>query len=143
MSKLQRTLLIASGSLVLLLGALVWHIHLVTAPKAVKHLANVQLARVDFQAELTSEEAATIRNTVDALPGVQHALVNLDRTNLVYAYDRSEQDQNTVLAVVDELTETPCQRLVVTAQAAASGCPAMSKGGVQDRLAGWIAGMIH
>lgn len=143
MNKLKRTLLIASGSLVLLFAVLVWHIHLVTKPKANAHLANVQLARIDFDAPLSDAEAATIRSAVDALPGVQNARVNGDHTNLVYAYDRAEQEQPTVLAVVDELTEVPCRPLVVTAEAAASGCPAMAKGGAQDRLGHWIADLIN
>ncbi|MBL7952073.1 MAG: hypothetical protein JNM62_10165 [Flavobacteriales bacterium] len=143
MKNLKRTLLIIGGSLMLLTAVLVWHIHLVTKPKANGHLANVQLARIDFDAALSAEEAASLRGAVDALPGVQHARVNDDRTNLVYAYDRAQQDQPTVFAVVKDLSSVPCERLVVTAEAAANGCPAMAKGGAQDKLGHWIADLIN
>lgn len=142
MSTLKRTLLIASGSLLLLAATLVWHIHAVTKPRANGHLANIQLARIDFATELDLAEAASIRSTVNALPGVQHARVNDTRTNLVYSYDRTLQDQHRVLAAVEALTTTPCQRFVVTAEAAAKGCPAMVKGSV-GRVGGWISGLLH
>lgn len=143
MNTLKRTLLIASGCMALLFAVLVWHIHVVTQPKPNAHLANVQLARIDFREALAEREAATIRNVVDALPGVQHARVNEERTNLVYAYDRAQQDQPAVFAVVNDLSTVPCERLVVSAEAAASSCPAMAKGAAQDQLAHWITRLIH
>ncbi len=143
MSKLKRTLLIALGSLVLLFGVLVWHVHLVTRPKPTAHLANIQLARIDFLEPLSYPEASTIRRAIAALPGVQHARVNLEDQNVVYSYDRAVQDQQAVFTMVNDLSSVPCARLVVTAEAAASGCPAMAKGDAQDRLGRWIAGLLH
>lgn len=143
MNTLKRTLLIIGGSLALLSAVLVIHIRMVTKDGPKGHLANMQLARIDFQDALNTEEAAHVRNTVNAMPGVMHARVNAERTNLVYAYERGKQDQDAVVAVVDGLTETPSQKLVVSAAEAASGCPAMEKDGVQDRLGRWIAGIVH
>ena len=139
MSTLKRTLTIAAGSLLLLAATLAWHIHAVTKPHANGHLANVQLARIDFATALDHAEAASIRSTVNALPGVQHARMNDARTNLVYSYDRALQDQHRVLDAVEALTNTSCERFVVTAEAAATGCPAMVKGDV----GGWLSGLLH
>lgn len=141
-SKLKRTLLIALGSLTLLGATLIWHIQAVTKPRSNGHHANVQLARIDFASALSDQEAATIRSSVDALPGVQHARINDTNNNLVYSYDRAQQDQQNVLDVVKEQTSVPCERLVVSAEEAAMGCPAMVKDGA-GRLSTWITALFH
>jgi len=143
MSKLKRTLLIATGSLAMLFGVLVLHIHLVTKPKPAIHLANIQLARIDLLGPIAEPEASTIRSTIAALPGVHRVRVNMEDRNVVYSYDRSAQDQNAVFNMVSDLSTAPCERLVVTAEAAATGCPAMAKGGTQDKLGRWIAGLLN
>lgn len=143
MSKVKKTLLISLSSLLILSGVVVWHIHAVTQPKHNAHLANVQLARIDFSGELDPAEAATIRSSVDAMPGVVNARVNLEDRNLVYAYDRSEQEQSAVLAVVAGMSSVACKPLVVTAEAAAMGCPAMVKEGVTGKLVSWITAVVR
>lgn len=142
MSNVKKTLLIGLSTLTLLAGVVVWHIHAVTQPKHNAHLANVQLARIDFSGELDPAEAATIRSSVDAMPGVVNARVNLEDRNLVYAYDRSKQEQASVLAVVSGLSSVACKPLVVTAEAAAMGCPAMVKEGVTGKLVKWISSVV-
>jgi hypothetical protein len=116
---------------------------LVTKDKPVAHLANVQLARIDFTAPIAEQEGRELRSLVAGLPGVQHARFNGEAGNIVYAYDRSKQDQAAVLATVSELTNVPCRPLVVSAAEVASGCPAMEKGGTQDRLGQWIIGLLN
>ncbi len=143
MSKLKKTLLISLSSLFILTGIVVWHIHAVTGPKHNAHLANLQLARIDFSDDLSPTEAAMIRSSVDALPGVSNARVNLEDRNLVYAYDRSLQEQATVLAVVNEMSSVPGNPLVVSAEAAAMGCPALVKEGVTGKLVNWITSVVR
>ncbi|MBL7946920.1 MAG: hypothetical protein JNN32_12730 [Flavobacteriales bacterium] len=144
MAKLQRILLISGAAIVALCGVLVVHIALVTKDKGpIPHLANVQLARIDFLETLPEHEAHRLQNAISAMPGVQRAQANLNDRNIVYAYDRTQQDQRVVFAQVDALTELPCQRLVVTAEAAASGCPAMVKGGLHDGVGQWIAQLFN
>jgi outer membrane usher protein FimD/PapC len=144
MAKLQRILLISGATIVALCGALVVHIALVTKDKGpTPHLANVQLARIDFLETLPEQEAQRLQAAISAMPGVQRAQVNLNDRNIVYAYDRTQQDQRVVFAQVDALTELSCQRLVVTAEAAASGCPAMVKGDLHDGVGQWIAQLFN
>ncbi|HNR55872.1 MAG TPA: hypothetical protein PKJ19_11945 [Flavobacteriales bacterium] len=142
MNILKRALWISFASILLLTTTMVWHILAVTKPHANVHHANIQLARIDFATELDAHEAGSIRSAVNALPGVRHARINDARTNLVYSYDRALQDQRRVFVVVKELSPTPCERLVVTAEAAARGCPAMVQGGM-DGLGGWISGLMN
>ncbi|MBK6473410.1 MAG: hypothetical protein IPF95_01710 [Flavobacteriales bacterium] len=143
MSKVKKTILISLSSLFILSGIVVWHIHAVTKPKPNAHLANLQLARIDFSNELSPAEAAMIRSSVDAMPGVANARVNLEDRNLVYAYDRSVQDQAAVLAVVNDMSTVPGKPLVVTAEAAAMGCPAMVKEGMTGQLVSWITSVVR
>lgn len=144
MANLQRILLLTGATIVALCGALVIHIALVTKDKGPSHhLANMQLARIDFLEALPEGEAQRLQAAITVLPGVQRAQANLNDRNIVYAYDRTLQDQRAVFAHVDALTELPCQRLVVTAEAAASGCPAMVKGDLHDGVGQWIAQLFN
>ncbi len=137
-------ILLASGvTIALLFSVLVVHIHLVTKDKPASHLANIQLARIDFTGPITEQEGRELRSLVAALPGVQHARFNAEAGNIVYAYDRSKQEQTAVLKTVSELTDVPCRPLVVSAAELASSCPAMEKGGAQDRLGQWIIGLLN
>lgn len=144
MAKLQRILLISGATIVALCGTLVIHIALVSKDKgSPTHLANVQLARIDFPEALPEDEAQRLQAVITAMPGVQRAQANLNDRNIVYAYDRTKQDQRAVFAQVDALTELPCQRLVVTAEAVANGCPAMVKGELHDGVGKWIAQLFN
>ncbi|MCB0763332.1 MAG: hypothetical protein R2815_09660 [Flavobacteriales bacterium] len=142
MRKPLKILLITTATVMALFIVLVVHIQLVTK-NSTKHLANIQLARIDFDAPLDATEGNAIRSGVASLAGVQHAQVNAQVGNLVYSYDRAVQDQAAVLAAVQGMTDLPCHALVVTAEAAANGCPAMTEGGLQDRLGKWIAGLLN
>lgn len=144
MAQLQRALLLAGATIVVLSTVLVIHIALVTKDREPhSHLAQVQLARIDLEAELPAEEAQRLCAAIAALPGVQRVQADPDHRNIVYAYDRTKQDQKAVFAHVDALTELPCQRVVVTAEAAAGGCPAMVKGDLHDGLGRWIAQLFN
>lgn len=119
---LQRIFFAALAVVVLLGGALAYHVHQVTsAPKG--HLANIQMARLDLQGTIDQEQAAELKRAILAVAGVQHCFVNSDAGTVTYGYDRKVLTQGAVVDQVRKTTSLPVEQFVVSAKDVAGGCP--------------------
>lgn len=134
---LKKTILWSLATAVVLFAVLVVHIAMVS-DKRTQHLANMQLARIDFAQPIAEDEASIISRSMADLPGIQHARVNIERTNIVYSYDRGMQQQETVFRIVDLMSSAPCSRVIISADQAAKGCPAMAQRSALAMLTGWV-----
>lgn len=139
----KKIFLISAAIVLVLFAVLVVHIALVTGPKAPTHLADVQLARIDFDAPLDSAQAASVRSAVLGLPGVEHVYMNIPAGTMTYSYVCAVQDQHRVYGQVATISPVPCRAFIVEASDLAGSCPAMAQGGVQQRFSSWISELVH
>lgn len=83
----KRVLVIGSSIFVVLVAIMAVHIYDVTTPRSDGFLnTNLQLARIDFSAELSHTEKQNVESFVKSLPGIKSTFMNARANVLVYTY---------------------------------------------------------
>lgn len=90
--------------------------------------AQVQLSRIDFEAPLEKQEAKAIQHAVMNTAGVKHCYLNAGAGTLTFSYDLREQQNEVVLAAVQQTAATDARLYQVSESARASGCPVTGAG---------------
>ncbi len=139
---LKKLILWSLGIVAMLAVVLVAHI-VAMANKPPKHLANTQLARIDFEAPLDAEAADQVRSAVQAMPGVGHCFVNAEAGTLVYSYERGQQSPETVFTRVGTISDTGCERFTVAEADLSGSCPAMANSGLMTAATNWIRNLSN
>ncbi|WP_291722084.1 hypothetical protein [Bernardetia sp.] len=108
---------------------LVVHIYLVTNPTDKLPNHDVYLSRIDFKESIDSLEANRIMNHIRTMKGVTNAHFNVPAGTLVYGYKKDIQDPQSIYEQVSKFTSLKSERLIVTEEDIAKGCPAFDKSG--------------
>lgn len=124
--KLLKKILIAAGSVFLLLSVvLVIHIYQVTRPKVLDANA-IAMARIDFKQDISQEDAAIITTWFNKQTGVQRFTCNTQNRNAVFTFFPAKMDASkTVETFVKELHYNAV-RYMPSKDDMMKGCPVAS-----------------
>lgn len=111
----------------LLVVVLVVHIYLVTRLADPLPNHDIYLSRIDFKESVDSTEATRIMNHVRTMDGIANAHFNIAAGTLVYGYKKDVQNPENVYAEVAKFTSLKSERLILSEEDIAKGCPAFDK----------------
>lgn len=118
-----KKLLISAG--VLLLAAttvLAVHIYQVTRPQ-ITDAERIVMARVDFQQDISPDDANKITEWLYANKGVHHVLCNAETNIAVFTFYPAQTDANNIIADLKKVGNYKAERYLPSATAMKSGCP--------------------
>lgn len=141
---LLKKIAIWTGSIFsLLVVVLVVHIYLVTRPSTPLPNHNVYLSRIDFKESVDSLEANRIMNHVRTLEGIANAYFNIPAGTLVYGYKKGTQSPEKVYQEVSKFTTLKAERLIISEEDMAKGCPAFDKSSFTYKFGEFVKNVFH
>lgn len=118
-----KKLLISAG--VLLLAAttvLAVHIYQVTRPQ-ITDAERIVMARVDFQQDISLDDANKITEWLYANKGVHHVLCNAETNIAVFTFYPEQTDANNIIADLKKAGNYKAERYLPSTAAMKTGCP--------------------
>lgn len=141
--KFWKRLLIGVGSTFLLLVAVLFvHIWMVTRPKPGDDQRVRQLARIDFQQELTPKVRAELVKDFKAMEGTRTFRFNPDEKAMVYEIDPEIQSTEAVYQNLVVSNDFKAKKYAVPVAMKSGGCPAIDKNSFTYRLGKMFEGMV-
>ncbi len=122
--KLTWKKLLISVGVLLLAGTTVLavHIYQVTRPQ-ITDAERIVMARVDFQQDISADDATKITEWLYANKGIHHVLCNAETNIAVFTFYPAQADANNIIADLKKAGNYKAERYLPSAAAMKSGCP--------------------
>jgi hypothetical protein len=117
-----KKILIGTGiTLVVLIVTLIVHIYLVTRPDPNQPM--MALARIDFEQDISPEDAKLIQSWLVKQEGVGNALCNPETEIAVFSFDNNSVKADAIIASFFAATDFKGARYLPNPENLANGCP--------------------
>ena len=123
--KLKRIALTVLSVFLFLVLVLCVHIYIVTRPKAPDEKTRV-MVRIDIKQPITEEDAAKISNWLYMQKGVDHVLLNPQRTIAIFTFAPIKNNANQIVSDFTATLPYKAERYMPSAEEMKGGCPAMA-----------------
>ena len=132
--KINKVVLLFSGTVLLLFTVLMVHLVWIVRDKKQQPNATLSMARADFSGPVTAATRAVIDQKLQAQPGMRSSFWNQRDHTLVYAFDNRENNAGTIFDAAIKSEAADAERVIVTAAAAQQGCPATGTNAFYGKL---------
>jgi hypothetical protein len=119
---IKRILKICTITLCLGLIGIAMYIY-ATPPKPIPASALLQLARLDMDEKISAAKRLNIINYIKQLPAIKAVVANEQANTIVYTFNPTAQDADSVAKKVKQQFALKAHRFTVSANQLASGCP--------------------
>ena len=123
--KLKRIAFAVLSVFLFLVLVLCVHIYLVTRPKAPDAHTRI-MARIDIKQPITEEDAAKITSWLYSEKGVDHVVLNPQRTIAIFTFAPIKNSADQIVSDFKASLPYKAERVVPTEAQMAAGCPAMA-----------------
>lgn len=140
-NKRKKIIVWSIGIFAFLLTALV--VHILISTQTVRNDDRVrQLSRIDFKEPVDSLTAIKIKNTINAMEGVDGSFFNIQQGTFVFIFYPKQQSTEAIFNKVMSLGNFKAERYMPSDANAAAGCPVMDKSSFLYRVGVYFSNLF-
>lgn len=140
---IKRGVIVVLGAAFLLFATLIIHIAVMVQGKSPLPLATTQIARIDFNEEISPTQAEIIQDKFKEFQGVKSTHFNIQDGILIYTFDNRLNDTKQIYDGFMKGSNLLCSRYVVSEEELSQGCPAIENDSFYGKLTQVVAKVVN